>query len=873
MSVSTSSRGRFQLRCTRLNDLEKITLEKFFAGWAELERICLPSTTWNSDPLTFWRERILLFICFIAAVIGPIALIPSVWISYREGLWHVIVLDCAAYATVFVILLNRQWSLTIRTGMLSLILYALGMFLLLFLGPVGAGYIWLFSASVIISAIVGMRAALWTLVLNTFVFLIVAVFIMFGRLPWMMQYDGVLEKWLVMSVNFLLADAFVTLTTAIMLNGLSRALSGEQNSKKSLQESEERFRAISEYSHHAICIINEDAKITWVNDRMLEISGYSSQEILGSPSFLGFLAPESSEFVANNFQAFLEGKHYQHHYQFTMIRSDGQKRLVEKYMTHYADRYGRRHLIISMMDVTDRKRSEEAIVSSEKKFRQLFNGIGDALFVHDGPLGNLSGRFIEVNDVACRSLGYSRDELLEMIPESIHLPEAGNLLRQKMTDSPSKESIFWESVLVAKDERKIPVEITCQVFELNGEPVVLSMARDISERIQAEMVKSKLESQLLQVQKMEAIGSLAGGIAHDLNNILFPISGLSEMLLDEIPEDTPVYSKIYQIHLSAQRGSDLVKQILAFSRQSNVQKLPVRIQPIIKEVLKLFRATIPQQINLTSDIQPDCGIIFADPTQMHQVLMNLITNAYHAVEQQGGTVHVSLKESVREYNDPASSATQPGRYACLSVTDTGTGIDPQVIGRIFDPYFTTKEQGKGTGLGLSVVHGIIKESDGDILVDSRYGQGTTFEVYLPLIEISENRQGVSSNREKPTGSEKILFIDDELPIVKMVEKMLKKLGYAVTVQTDSQEALTLFKASPDRFDLVISDRGMPNMSGDRLAAELMAERSDIPIILCTGFCDEEEERRLLYMGVKGLLLKPVSSADLSTMVRKVLDRR
>jgi PAS domain S-box-containing protein len=847
--------------------------EKFITGWAELEKKFLPAYVWNSDPLTFWRERILFFICFLAAVIGPIALIPSIWISYREGLWDVIVLDCGAYAVAVGILFKREWPLKIRTGILSLVLYALGMCLLLFLGPVGAGYIWLFSASVIISAIVGMRAALWTLILNTFVFLIVAVFIMFDRLPWMMQYDSVLEKWLVMSVNFLLADAFVTLTTAMMLNGLSQALSGEQNSKKSLQESEERFRAISEYSHHAICIVDKEAKITWVNDCMLEISGYSREQILGSASFLDFLAPEFSEFVTHNFQVFLNGGPYQHHYQFMIIRSDGQKRLLEKYMTHYADRYGRRHLIISMMDVTDQQRAKEAIVSSEKKFRQLFNGIGDALFVHNGPLGSLSGRFIEVNDMACRSLGYQREELLEIIPASIYMPDAETHLRQKMADSPSKESISWESVHVTKDGREIPVEITSQVFELNGELVVLSMARDISERKQAQVEKTKLEFQLLQAQKMEAIGSLAGGIAHDLNNILFPISGLSEMLLEEIPPDIPTYSKINQIHRSAMRGSDLVKQILAFSRQSNIQKLPMRIQSVVKEVLKLFRATIPQQIKLTSNIQPDCGSIFADPTQIHQVLMNLITNAYHAVEQNGGSIHVSLKESTFEKKDAAHLSAESGRYACLTVTDTGTGIDRTVIDRIFDPYFTTKEQGKGTGLGLSVVHGIVKESGGDIWVDSEFGKGTTIDVYFPRIEITGNRQAIATYRKNPTGSERILLIDDELPIADMVQKMLQKLGYAVMVQTDSLEAFSLFKASPDRFDLVISDRGMPDMSGDRLAAELLAIRPEIPIIICTGFCDEQDEQRVRNMGVKDFLMKPVKIGDLAAMVRNVLDRK
>ena len=257
------------------------TVEKFMTGWSKLERRLMPAYAWRSDPLTFWRERILFIICFLAAVLGPFALIPSLWISYQEGLWSVIVLDSAAYITTVVIILGRNWSLKIRTVCFCFNLYALGILLLFLLGPVGAGYIWLFGASVIISAIVGLEAAVWTLVINAFTLLSVAVFMAYGEPLWAVQYEKALEKWLVMSGNFLLANVFVTLTTAMMLNGLNKALSREQDISCSLQESEERFRAISEYSHHAICIIDETARITWVNNKMLEICGYSREQIMG----------------------------------------------------------------------------------------------------------------------------------------------------------------------------------------------------------------------------------------------------------------------------------------------------------------------------------------------------------------------------------------------------------------------------------------------------------------------------------------------------------------------------------------------------------------------------------------------------------------
>jgi PAS domain S-box-containing protein len=408
---------------------------------------------------------------------------------------------------------------------------------------------------------------------------------------------------------------------------------------------------------------------------------------------------------------------------------------------------------------------------------------------------------------------------------------------------------------------------------------ILGNYQDITERRQAEQEKSKLEVQLRQAQKMESIGSLAGGIAHDLNNILFPICGLSEMLLDDIPPDTPEHKSIEQIHKSAKRGSDLVKQILAFSRQSNPQKLPIRIQPILKEVLKLTQATIPRNIEIQSHINTDCGMVSADPTQIHQIAMNLITNAFHAVEQTGGKIHIALKETVMGYFGVKEDLPFParlrdllsGRYACITVSDTGTGINQTLIDKIFDPYFTTKELGKGTGLGLSVVHGIVKEHGGDIRVYSEVGKGTTFNVFLPLLEDTGDIKTATVIKQYPTGHERILLVDDEAPIVLLEKMMLEKLGYRITVRTSSPDALAAFKANPDQFDMVISDRGMPNMTGDQLAAELISIRPGIPIILCTGFSDDNDVKRAKAMGVKGFLMKPVATGDLAEMVRNVLD--
>ncbi len=270
--------------------------------------------------------------------------------------------------------------------------------------------------------------------------------------------------------------------------------------------------------------------------------------------------------------------------------------------------------------------------------------------------------------------------------------------------------------------------------------------------------------------------------------VLFPITGLSEMLLDDIPPENPAHEKIEQIYKSAQRGSDLVKQILSFSRQSNPQKLPIRIQPILKEVLKLARATIPWNIGITSHIKSECGMVSADSTQVHQIAMNLITNAYHAVEGKGGTIDIALKEMEFEKDELSFHSMPSCRYACITVSDTGKGIDQTLIHKIFEPYFTTKELGKGTGLGLSLVHGIVKEHGGDIRVYSEVGKGTVFHVYLPLLKAAMDRKDATVIRKYPTGHERILLIDDEEPIIHMEQKMLERLGYQVTTRMSSPDA-------------------------------------------------------------------------------------
>jgi len=396
-----------------------------------------------------------------------------------------------------------------------------------------------------------------------------------------------------------------------------------------------------------------------------------------------------------------------------------------------------------------------------------------------------------------------------------------------------------------------------------------TLEKKVEERTEA---LAQSERQLQQVLKIQAIGTLAGGIAHDFNNILFPIVGYTELTLDEVAADSPAHQNLEEVLKAAHRAKDLVQQILTFSRQSGQEREPLRVQYIVKEALKLLRATIPSTIEITHHLKEDCGAVLGDATQIHQVIMNLCTNAYQSMQKTGGKLEIQLTEVDISYADTIERVgLKPGRHLRLTVKDEGCGMEAAVIDRIFEPYYTTKAQGKGTGLGLSVIHGIVKNHGGDITVSSVSGQGSTFHVYMPLIDDVEVKIQVDEITKAAEGDERILLVDDEEQIVAMERQMLEHLGYQVTASTDSKEALSVFAQHPDDFDLVITDMTMPHMTGDRLAQKLIGIKPGLPVILCTGFNESITEEKALSLGIQKFVMKPVVKNDLASTIRSVLD--
>ncbi|MGE0085608.1 MAG: ATP-binding protein [Desulfococcaceae bacterium] len=380
-----------------------------------------------------------------------------------------------------------------------------------------------------------------------------------------------------------------------------------------------------------------------------------------------------------------------------------------------------------------------------------------------------------------------------------------------------------------------------------------------------------LETQLLQSQKMESIGTLAGGIAHDFNNILFPIMGYAEMTISQLPPESPARRNMMEILKAADRAKELVRQILTFSRQSRQERKAIKIDPIIRETVKLLRSTLPPNIRIREDIAEECPYVIADPSQIHQIIMNLCTNAYHAMEDKGGILTIGLKPiCIGEKDRKPCPDMFPGRYLKITVSDTGSGMTRDITERIFDPYFTTKETGKGTGLGLSIVHGIVKTHEGHISVYSQPGKGTVFEICLPRQDKYTLSPEAVSEGPVPGGNERILLVDDELSIARMLQSMLEELGYRVKARTSSVEALCAFQTGPENFDLLITDLTMPNMSGMELTREVIQIRKDMPVILCTGFSEIFSEEKRRSAGIRKIIMKPVVRRELANVIREVL---
>jgi PAS domain S-box-containing protein len=493
---------------------------------------------------------------------------------------------------------------------------------------------------------------------------------------------------------------------------------------------------------------------------------------------------------------------------------------------------------------------------SEETARALLNSPSEAAMLMD-----VDGKMLALNNHMAERLGQSSEEIVgRCYYDYLSTDIAGNRRNKTAEVMRDGQPVFFQDERdgIMLDNRIYPV------FDENGKVTRISFfSRDITDQI-------KLMNQLQQAQKMEALGTLAGGIAHDFNNILFPIVGYTEMSMDAVKPDDSIRNYLSEVLKAAHRAQGLVKQILSFSRQKEQERKPIQVKLILKEVLKLLRASLPSTIEIRVDAVSDSAI-FADPVEIHQVMMNLFTNAYHAMREKGGVLTVALKDvDVTTDTDTDAQVLAPGHYIQMEVTDTGYGMGHSTIDRIFDPYFTTKELGEGTGLGLAMVHGIIASLNGHISVESELQKGTTFNIFFPQITQSADPAGEITSVPIPKGRGHILVVDDEEPICRMLEQVLRQIGYEVTSFTVSYEALSVFKNRPKKYDLLLTDMTMPGMTGMELSRQFIAIRPDIPVVLLSGYSDLTNEQLAKDAGVRSFIMKPVLRKELAEAIRSAL---
>lgn len=506
-------------------------------------------------------------------------------------------------------------------------------------------------------------------------------------------------------------------------------------------------------------------------------------------------------------------------------------------------------------EIEERHRVEESLRESRERFHALHNASFGGIAIHD------KGVILDCNQGLPDITGFAMEELLGMNGLELIAPDWRELVMQRILSGYEKS---YEVKGLRKDGTEYPVRVHGKNIPYKGITARVTEFRDITET-------KRLQDQLVQAQKMEAVGILAGGIAHDFNNILGAILGYAELAQTYSAENPKLKKYIDQVCLASDRAKRLVRQILAFSRQDRPEKIPGDIGVVIKESLQLLRASIPSTIAMRQNVKSNLGPVDADPTQIVQIVMNLCTNAFHAMEEDGGQLDIDLIPlEISTGSAINNQDIKPGRYLELIVKDTGPGMDTDTMSRIFEPYFTTKTVEKGTGMGLATVHGIVKNHGGFIKVFSEPGAGTSFHILFPLIENGAEKT-IDAPDSAPGGHETILFVDDEAFLVDIAKESLEGLGYQVEATTNPCDALESFRVQPDKYDLIITDMTMPKMTGEKLAEEIKKIRPEIPIILCTGFSQRITPDNALELGIRKIVTKPFTIYDLATALRTVLD--
>jgi len=633
-----------------------------------------------------------------------------------------------------------------------------------------------------------------------------------------------------------------------------------KRAEEALKESEDRYRDLVENSQDLICTHDLNGLILSANRATIKLLGFDPDEYIGKKNIRDILAPE----VRDQFDDYLDTIKREGAASGLMVVQtiSGERRIWEYHNTLRTEGVPSPVVRGVAHDVTERKRAEAALCESERRYRELFENANDIIYTID-----LAGNFTSINRAGERIIGYSREEILKMNLSQLVKPGQFEVFQQTLERKLAGEELTtYELEIIARDGHKVALEVSTRLIYQEGKPVgVQGIGRDVTER-------KNLEAQLRQAQRMESIGTLAGGVAHDFNNILTGIIGFSELAMLNLLPPSPIYRNLQEIKQLGERAARLTRQLLAFARKQVLARRPTNLNDLISDLAKFLRRVIGEHIELGLVLADDLAVVHADGSQIEQVLMNLCVNARDAMPQGGKllikTQNVTLDESYCQIHPDV----KPGKYVLISVSDTGTGMDSATRERIFEPFFTTKGPGQGTGLGLAMVYGIIKQHDGSICVSSEPGRGATFDIYIPAISEQEEIHEERADYALADGNETILVAEDEASVRNLIVTILQNWGYKVLTASNGEEAVKVFDEEQGKIDLVLSDAVMPKLGGRELYEILRKRNPELKFLFISGYSiDAMSERFILSEGLE-LLHKPFNPLDLARRIRESLDR-
>ena len=836
--------------------------------WKALQARFLPDYVAEADRLTQWRERVLLNVVLLAALMGPLALVPSLVLAIVEQLWGVVLVDLAAYGVALTLLAKyRRWPLSYRAWTACLMLYGLGLLLLLMIGPHGAGYMWLFSSSVMAGGLLGLAAGGWSLLLNLVALMIVALGISQGWLIWPSLSESPMNQWLVMVINFMFLNTLVTITTSLMLTGLKDALASEQSVSASLRQSESRYRSLSNnFPGGVLFLLDRDLRYLAAGGEGLRRLGLTARQVVGRSAQEVF--PELWETIDSHCSAALAGQenHFELEYQARVYANQA--------MPIINDDGSISQVLVVTQDITESKATQERLKESEHRFRSFVENANDIVYAltPEGVFTYVSPNWLEfMGEPSEQAIGqafapYVHPEDRQACWEYLH----------RVLESGERQTGVEYRVFHQDGSLRWHISTGSPLRDQDSQVVsYVGIAHDVTERKQFEQEKALLEAQLRQAHKMEAVGTLAGGIAHDFNNILAAMTGYSELALDDARQGRATPVELEQILKAADRAKDLVRQILVFSRKAAYHPKPLDLNQVIGDAVSIIERAIPKMIAVELKLAPDLRPTNADATQMEQVILNLANNAQDAMPQ-GGKLTIETQNLFLDEQYAHSHLDVPaGAYVRLTISDTGQGMDADTLEHIFEPFYTTKEVGKGTGLGLASVYGIVKGHGGHAICSSQPGSGATFDIFLPALgpEVVPDPASLDDATLLPRGDETILLVDDEEALRTLGSSMLRGQGYQVMTAANGEEALRVFGPQGSPVDLVLMDLGMPGMGGLKCLRAILTLDPMAKVVIASGYSAEGQVKEALQEGATGYVAKPFRRAELLTTVRKVLDQQ